>query len=306
MAIITTAIIMRGAHLHALAVQPAHLLGGLNSRLQGSPTGGSWALQTGHDHSQHTQLRGLKVLRRRFPLPAAIEGLINKELQLLRTKKAPPPRIAAPSERPLLPESRRVGCIAYKAGMTQDWDEHGARLPLTVLWIDDCQVCAPLTGMLGLPCTLMVTDGTVQVVGLKWQELHGYNALQLGAGFRTPNYLPLTQAGFYLSKACCSCHMSPTKGPLTPTAGPCRACRARTLCASFQCQRMPCCPWALRSQPPTLWQANTWTSQGTLSGRASRVSSPLPAAQSVQHLNASGGKTGFRLAVCRCDEKAQL
>lgn len=40
---------------------------------------------------------------------------------------------------------RRCGVLAVKAGMMQDWDEWGARVPLTVLWIDDCQVC--LSGM---------------------------------------------------------------------------------------------------------------------------------------------------------------
>lgn len=30
--------------------------------------------------------------------------------------------------------------MAIKAGMTQEWDEWGKLVPLTVLWIDECQV----------------------------------------------------------------------------------------------------------------------------------------------------------------------
>ena len=35
---------------------------------------------------------------------------------------------------------RRTGAVAVKVGMTQDWDQWGVRVPLTVLWIDECQV----------------------------------------------------------------------------------------------------------------------------------------------------------------------
>jgi len=30
--------------------------------------------------------------------------------------------------------------IAVKVGMSQEWDEWGQRLPLTILWIDECEV----------------------------------------------------------------------------------------------------------------------------------------------------------------------
>ena len=36
--------------------------------------------------------------------------------------------------------TRRSGLIAIKVGMTQDWDDWGVRVPLTVLWVDNCQV----------------------------------------------------------------------------------------------------------------------------------------------------------------------
>jgi large subunit ribosomal protein L3 len=89
-----------------------------------------------------TSLRGLRMLKRKFALPPEIEAAVQKEIQAAEVKP-PPPAIPALEPRPLTASSQRVGCIAYKAGMTQDWDEHGVRVPLTVLWIDDCQVCIP-------------------------------------------------------------------------------------------------------------------------------------------------------------------
>ncbi|KDD73072.1 ribosomal protein L3 [Helicosporidium sp. ATCC 50920] len=71
-----------------------------------------------------------------------------------------------PAPGPLSPLTRRSGVIAIKAGMTQEWDSWGVRVPLTVLWIDNCQV-----------------------VQVKSDEREGYTALQLGCGSKRPKQL---------------------------------------------------------------------------------------------------------------------
>ena len=74
--------------------------------------------------------------------------------QLLRPWQFDEMGIARPHE---LPKRQRVGALAVKVGMTQEWNEHGARVPLTVLWIDECEVRArpgdrrPATGDDGVP-----------------------------------------------------------------------------------------------------------------------------------------------------------
>lgn len=71
-------------------------------------------------------------------MPAELANIITEHAAM---KPDRPP--ALPLEpRPLGFESRRSGVIAIKAGMMQDWDEFGVRVPLTVLWVDECMVSA--------------------------------------------------------------------------------------------------------------------------------------------------------------------
>jgi len=72
------------------------------------------------------------------------------------------------------PYTTRTGIIAVKAGMTQDYDEWGVRVPLTVLWIDECQV-----------------------VQVKTSEKEGYTSLQLGCGAKRPKQLTSSLRGHF-------------------------------------------------------------------------------------------------------------
>jgi len=69
-------------------------------------------------------------------MPADLAKLIQEAAENPAVRPEVPPLEA----RPLTFQSRRAGAIAVKAGMMQDWDEFGVRIPLTVLWIDECLV----------------------------------------------------------------------------------------------------------------------------------------------------------------------
>lgn len=122
------------ANSHASASTSHHSLGeGLStSRVKSALLSSSFKFQ---------QLRSYGYLppKRRFQLPEHIASLVNKKLRENNREivHPPPPTL---EKRVMTEASKRVGCIATKAGMTQEWDEHGVRVPLTVLWIDECQV----------------------------------------------------------------------------------------------------------------------------------------------------------------------
>lgn len=93
-----------------------------------------------------------------------LQSAVSKELKSWKSALAveqPRVREAPPLERrEMQPSSKRTGVIAIKAGMTQDWDCYGAMVPLTVLWLDSCQV-----------------------LDIKLKEFDGRTSMELGCGY---------------------------------------------------------------------------------------------------------------------------
>jgi len=77
-----------------------------------------------------------------------------------------------------LARRRRAGAVAVKAGMTCDWNARGERVPLTVLWIDDCEVIGKKT-----------RDGA-----------DGYDAVQVGYGSRKPKQVTKSELGYFVKR----------------------------------------------------------------------------------------------------------
>eukprot|EP00201_Polytomella_parva_P011914 CAMPEP_0175057222 /NCGR_PEP_ID=MMETSP0052_2-20121109/11137_1 /TAXON_ID=51329 ORGANISM="Polytomella parva, Strain SAG 63-3" /NCGR_SAMPLE_ID=MMETSP0052_2 /ASSEMBLY_ACC=CAM_ASM_000194 /LENGTH=304 /DNA_ID=CAMNT_0016322397 /DNA_START=238 /DNA_END=1152 /DNA_ORIENTATION=+ len=108
-----------------------------------------------------------------YPLPASISDIVERKIAELKVVAPPPVPTLKPL--PFTASSTRVGCIAFKAGMTHDWDEHGVRIPLSVLWIDECEV-----------------------VNFTYKERDGGYSVILGAGYMDPKSAPACTAGYYL------------------------------------------------------------------------------------------------------------
>lgn len=121
-----------------------------------------------------SRLRQLSICRGPSPSPALSSHLRSFAADSAADVNDVEREIIRPKPGVMTPKSKRTGAIALKCGMTAVWDKWGARVPITILWLDDNIVCQ-----------------------VKTVEKEGITALQVGCGQKKEKHLRKPEVGHF-------------------------------------------------------------------------------------------------------------
>ncbi|KAJ6823909.1 50S ribosomal protein L3-2, chloroplastic-like [Iris pallida] len=119
-------------------------------------------------------LSALRLASRLAPASSASRSLSSAAAAATADLDGAATRVLSAEPREMSAGSRRAGAIAVKCGMTALWDKWGARVPITILWLDDN----------------VVTQ-------VKTPEKEGITALQIGAGQKKEKHLSKPEVGHF-------------------------------------------------------------------------------------------------------------